>query len=200
MGDEDEEDLLGGVGRGGDGVGGEDGQGDRLGQPLVLLARARARSGGPTSEALQDAECTWRSACHLAERAAREVWPPSATRGGSRSLGVRGGSACTSSSSDAVGSGSELAGTLETTVTRVAVDRQDGRGVPAPAPGLRRVDGRSASASTATTCWSAGIEQAGGAGRRDQRRQLQHPHGPRRPGDLRHRARRGPHLRPPPGR
>ena len=39
----DEEDLLGGVGRGGDGVGGEGGQGDRLGQPLV--SRPRRRTG-----------------------------------------------------------------------------------------------------------------------------------------------------------
>ena len=38
------------------------------------------------------------------------------------------------------------------------------------------------------------------ARRRDQRRQLQHPDRPRRPGDLRRRAGRGPHLRPPPGR
>ena len=38
------------------------------------------------------------------------------------------------------------------------------------------------------------------ARRRHQRRQLEHPRGPGRPGDLRHRAGRRPHLRPPPGR
>ena len=42
--DEDVEDLLGGVGGGGDGVGGEDGQRDDLEEPPVLLLGARQRA------------------------------------------------------------------------------------------------------------------------------------------------------------
>ena len=45
-----------------------------------------------------------------------------------------------------------------------------------------------------------GRHRAGGvAGRGHERRQLEHPHRPGRPGDVRHRERRGPHLRPPAG-
>ena len=46
----------------------------------------------------------------------------------------------------------------------------------------------------------AGAEHGRRPGRRDQRRQLQHPDGPHRPRELRHPQRGGPHLRPPAGR
>ena len=58
---------------------------------------------------------------------------------------------------------------------------------------------RRARASTGTTSTGPGPREAGGPGRRDQRRQLQHPHRPHRPRDLRDPQRGGPHLRPPPG-
>ncbi len=46
----------------------------------------------------------------------------------------------------------------------------------------------------------AGIEEADAVAAGHQRRQLEHPDRPGRPGDVRHRAGRGPHLRPSPRR
>ena len=58
----DEENLFGGVRRRGDGVGGEDGQRQRLGEPLVLLLVRR--EGPPDEESLEHARhstCTLRA-------------------------------------------------------------------------------------------------------------------------------------------
>jgi hypothetical protein len=67
---------------------------------------------------------------------------------------------------------------------------------PADWPGTTVVGSR---ASTATTSTGRG-GQAERPGRGDERGQLEHPHGPDRPGDLRDRQRGGPDLRPPAGR
>ena len=95
--------------------------------------------------------------------------------------------------------GSELAGTWRATATPSPSSTRR----PAPSAACPRT---SAGATVVGFGFDRdhlhrGRHRAGrGAGRGHQRRQLQHRHGPGRPGDLRHRAGRGPHLRPPAGR
>ena len=76
--------------------------------------------------------------------------------------------------------------------------RQGSGGVPAPARGLRRPAGGRSRVRPRPA--RAGRHSRCGRHRgRDQRRQLEHPHGPGGARDLRRGARRGPHLRPAPG-
>ena len=94
--------------------------------------------------------------------------------------------------------GSELAGALEQAGHTRRGRRQERARLPPPRRPTSRARPSSASASTATTSPQAGIERGRGFRLCDERRQLEHPLRPDRPRDLRHRARRRPHLRPAP--
>ena len=198
-GTSDEEDLLGGVGRRGDGVGGEDGEGDRLGQPLVLLLGAGERA--PDEQPLQ-AEYTGVS-MPLPTGAADSRRRPGGQAAAVRLAGRAASVSMRPMHVVVVGCGrvgTELAVTLEKDGHTVAVIDKNGQRLPPPARGLRRARRSSGFGFDRDHLEQAGIERGRRPGRGHQRRQLQHPHRPDRPGDLRDRARGRPHLRPPPGR